>query len=774
MKLTNKWAAFVNLMKVVLVLGPVLTASNADTRIKPKPPKRPNILFIILDDWGIDQAKSFSYGGRTPPKVPTLDAIAAKGMKFSNVWAMPECSPSRVAMFTGRYPMRTAVLSALLSEDLANSQMSYFESTTPKVLQEAGYTSGLFGKYHLGGPDNNPFGNLAPAKAGWDHFDGSLFGAPPFIDTTAGGVAAEGTYSCGFDNGQFPGACYFDDGNCSEIAPNSDYPTPGRRCMEEGGIFVRNQICEPLPPEGVDFSNFNGYYVWPQTITDGSNLVLDSKPKRQYGTTQTTDAAIAWIKKQQEGSQPWMATLSYNAIHTPYQQAPDALLPETGLSSRLPNSLLDCSTLPAQRILGNQMAEAMDREIGRLLVETGIARRDSKDKLHYNPRHSDTMIVWIGDNGTFFPNVKLPFDPTRSKGTPYQTGVWVGMAVSGPLLHPDNIGRSVNHMINVTDLFELWGEIAGLDVRSLVPDSHVLDSRPVLPYLTDPRQRSIRKINFSQLGTTLKSPGDTLWPCVLNLGPVQACTDILFTSEEICELENGTWYGPGNSEFPQGLPSCCAVLDATGNEMLILPQSTWTTRNNRYKLVRSQVENCQTDQTEINWEFYRINERKKLPRIDRAEQNLLAGSLNRKEQKNCRLLFNELEDILNSETGDNVADNGQVYCLGDGNLDKVVNQQDLACVEEFADNASGGSSPGLSSWCDMNFDGLTNGDDQQIVIDNFGKDCSKNPVKIANDLSPCGEWLGIPLPLSNHLHIEAPAGLHPQPSLHRLRRFHPL
>jgi hypothetical protein len=37
-------------------------------------------------------------------------------------------------------------------------------------------------------------------------------------------------------------------------------------------------------------------------------------------------------------------------------------------------------------------------------------------------------------------------------------------------------------MINVADLFELWGEIAGIDVRSVVPESHVLDSRPVLPY----------------------------------------------------------------------------------------------------------------------------------------------------------------------------------------------------------------------------------------------------------------------------------------------------
>lgn len=61
-------------------------------------------------------------------------------------------------------------------DDLANSQVSPFEVTTPKILKKAGYQNALFGKFHLAGPDNNPFGRSTPHVLGWDYFDGFLEG----------------------------------------------------------------------------------------------------------------------------------------------------------------------------------------------------------------------------------------------------------------------------------------------------------------------------------------------------------------------------------------------------------------------------------------------------------------------------------------------------------------------------------------------------------------------------------------------------------------------
>ena len=77
----------------------------------------------------------------------TLDEIAQSGVLFRNTWATPECSPSRVSIFTGRYPLRHNVMAALLPPDLAISQQSPYETTTPNILREAGYTSALFGMH---------------------------------------------------------------------------------------------------------------------------------------------------------------------------------------------------------------------------------------------------------------------------------------------------------------------------------------------------------------------------------------------------------------------------------------------------------------------------------------------------------------------------------------------------------------------------------------------------------------------------------------------------
>jgi len=76
--------------------------------------------------------------------------------------------------FEGRYPLRTNVLAAIFSLDLANSQVSPFETTTPQVLKKKGYDSGLFGKFHLTGESNNPFGKGMPHVLGWDFFYGFL------------------------------------------------------------------------------------------------------------------------------------------------------------------------------------------------------------------------------------------------------------------------------------------------------------------------------------------------------------------------------------------------------------------------------------------------------------------------------------------------------------------------------------------------------------------------------------------------------------------------
>lgn len=688
---------------IIFILA-FMVCSCSDGGDVTKPQQPPNILFIIMDDVGIDQMQVFGYGGGTPPHTPTMDTVAQAGVRFRNVWSMPECSPSRASLFVGRYPFRTGVYDAILNLDLANSQVSPYETTVPLLLKKRNYESALFGKFHLGGPENNPAGNLAPHVLGWDFFYGYLQGGPWPIDTTAGGVADPDTNpaTCGFIPGPGDGACYFNDGTCQELSGS----TPGQTCLKEGGIFVPEVSCSSTPPAGLNFTLYNAYYVSPLVINHEDGTLEEVPPTdpraRQYRTTVETNGAIDWINTR-NGDKPWMATLSFSAAHAPFQQPPSELLTQADNS----NDNLDCENGLDQRVLMNQMIQALDHEVGRLMTETGLATRTTDGNLEFHPETSNTMVIIIGDNGSFAPTVKAPFIPTKSKASVYQTGVWVPLIIAGPLVNsPD---RTVRNMINVVDLFQLFGEIAGLDVRKEVPSSHILDSEPVLPYLTNSDRGNIRTNNFAQTADNIRATGTVIPPCVFE--QYNTCVQ-LFTTEKLCTSEQGVWYGPGNVDYPDGLNSCCDVKTMVpGQENLeILPLSQAAVRDDEFKLVVRELQDCPG--THTSTEFYMINEQPILPMLD--QDDLLDGkglegvtSLNEYERRHFEALLSKINEILNSEPD----------CPGDGNLDKLVNEKDLQNWEKLA------TGWGQSSVYDFNFDGLTSDPDLSIISQNFGSNC---------------------------------------------------
>jgi len=707
-------------LTVLVAVGTLGWSTLATAEPPPAPTPPPNILFIILDDLGKDQLGIFNPLDDTVPQTPNINAIAAAGVKFTNVMTMPECSPSRATFFTGRYPFRTGVTAAILDEDLAGAQVSPYEITTPKILKTAGYTSAMIGKFHLAGPDNNPDTYRTPSVLGWDYYNGNLQGGPPFIDQSLGGQYTKDTttYSCGFPTDDEKGGCWFvQPGNRPPRFDNNQGDGyTGKQCATLGGIpalDVHGNVTLTCSAQDVctvpDFTNyFNGYYTWAQVINDGSGLHRSTV--RQYMSSFQTDAAIDWINKQSQGgraNRPWMATVSYDAIHTPYQPPPDDLYPPGFVwPSDVPQ---DCTSTEALRILSNLMAEAMDKEIGRLLVSTGLARYGASGELIYDPTSTNTMVVIVGDNGTYVYGVKDPYNPSRAKGTPYQTGVSVPLIVAGPQVAAP--GRSVDAMVNGVDFFELFGEMAGVNVRSVVPSSHVLDSLPMRGYLTNPSQPSVRQLNFTQLGDGLKATTTTIYPCVLSVLTDFVCTDILFTSQELCVQEGGMWYGPTDTS-PAQFATCCDIQNAlpppyTTDNFSIVPTQTKAIRNERYKLVISERAACDTASP---IEFYDLSPRPDDPvnplGLDNADDDLLKSSLNPEQAANLRALRRALGQLLDSE----------VSCPGDGNLDKRVDRLDFVGVQ---------TNKGQSSVFDFNVDGVTNDLDLQIVKDNFGAVCSQ-------------------------------------------------
>ena len=328
------------------------------------------------------------------------------------------------------------------------------------------------------------------------------------------------------------------------------------------------------------------------------------------------------------------------------------------------------------------------------------------------------MIVIVGDNGSLGSAVKLPFQLDRAKGTAYQTGVWDPLIIAGPqVVQPD---REVGHMVNTVDLFQFFGEVAGIDVHKAVP--RTVDSVGILPYLTNPEQPSLRTINFAMGGYNQQANGTRNGPCVVNT----SCTQIP-VSKSVCEDNQGVWWGSGYGDGSvidnggKGYPSCGAVNQALHRASRplfnILPEISTAIRNDKHKLIENTVQTYDpaTDAigTLVTEELYEINQAKPVPLLDTADRNLLPAAT-----PEIRAIYDDLRAKLDRMLASNPD------CPGDGNRDGVVNAEDLANWGRIAKNW------GLSSVYDFMvnkvFDGLTNTVDGNIVQSNLGKICEKS------------------------------------------------
>ncbi len=110
------------------------------------PNVRPNVLFILADDLGYADV---GFNGGKEIKTPQLDKLAAAGARLAEFYVQPVCSPTRAALMTGRYPMRHGLQVGVV-RPWAQYGLPLEERTLPQALKEAGYTTAIMGKWHLG------------------------------------------------------------------------------------------------------------------------------------------------------------------------------------------------------------------------------------------------------------------------------------------------------------------------------------------------------------------------------------------------------------------------------------------------------------------------------------------------------------------------------------------------------------------------------------------------------------------------------------------------
>lgn len=130
---------------------------------------QPNVIIVYMDDLGYGDLSSY---GATEIQTPNMDKIVNGGVKFTNGYATSAtCSPSRYALLTGRYPWRNE--NAKILPGTAPMLIDTNQITLPKVFKNAGYSTGIVGKWHLGLADGNMDWNQeispGPNEVGFDY-----------------------------------------------------------------------------------------------------------------------------------------------------------------------------------------------------------------------------------------------------------------------------------------------------------------------------------------------------------------------------------------------------------------------------------------------------------------------------------------------------------------------------------------------------------------------------------------------------------------------------
>ena len=344
-------AVLVAAAAAIAIAGGAFRASAATAQTD----ARPNIIVILVDDMGWSDIGS--YGGEIP--TPNLDALAARGVRFTQFYSTPRCSPTRASLLTGLYPHQAGMghLDNVIREGSSGTtgRLNDRSVTIAEVLHDAGYFTAMSGKWHLGQQNGSP-----PWQRGFERV----------LSLRAGGM-------------------YF---------PNQNF--------QGGGDELTRRAQEPLYLDG--------------TPTPRDAPVFG---QNWYATSLWTDFGLKFIDEARKANKPFFLYLAHNAPHFPLMAPAELIAKHRGkykagwdrlrdaryrrqitmglIDARWPLSPREPDS-PAWESLSDEakdrfdhlmavyaaMVEAIDTSVG-VLVK-GLETRGALD---------NTLILFLSDNG---------------------------------------------------------------------------------------------------------------------------------------------------------------------------------------------------------------------------------------------------------------------------------------------------------------------------------------------------------------------------------------
>jgi arylsulfatase B len=268
-----KVAMMMNVRALALVLAGLMLLLSASV-VLAAAAEQPNIIILFADDLGYGE---LSCQGNPEIPTPHIDSIASNGVRFTDGYvAGPNCSPSRAGLLTGRTPTRFGYEfnpTGALNEE-PGIGLPIEEVTIAEALHDAGYTTGLIGKWHLGGT-----AKYHPFRHGFDEFfgfthEGHYFVPPPYKGVTT-------------------------------MLRRKTLPGGGKgRWVGKKGLIYSTHMRYDEP----DYDANN-------PIVRGGQPVEES----EYLTDALTREAVGFIDRHDD--KPFFLYLAYNAVHSPLQGA---------------------------------------------------------------------------------------------------------------------------------------------------------------------------------------------------------------------------------------------------------------------------------------------------------------------------------------------------------------------------------------------------------------------------------------------------------------------